>query len=135
MKLLKLHERQYTIHAVCDNHGNAALVDFLEDLGANLKANRDGMLALLDHCAENGPPRNADQKHHLEDGIFELKKGKLRVLYFTDKGKLIICSHGLIKKGQKIPNKEIRAAKRAQNRYQEARDAQRLEILEDDQNG
>jgi len=72
MKLLKLHERQYAIQAVCDNHGSALLLEFLAGLGANLKANRNGMLALLNHCAENGPPRNADLKHHLEDGIFEL---------------------------------------------------------------
>lgn len=135
MKLLKIHERQYTIHAVCDDHGKAALLDFLEGLGANLHSNRDGMLHLLERCSETGPPQNSELKHHLGDGIFELRKGQLRVLYFTDKGKVIICSHGLIKKSQKTPKRDIEAAKRARLRYQEARNAKQLQLLEDDEHG
>src|SRR5699024_2443580 len=135
VKLLKLHELQYTIHAVCDNQGKAALLDFLEGLGANLKSNRDGMLNLLDYCAENGPPQNTEHKHHLDDGTLELRKGNLRVLYFTDAGNLIICSHGLIKKSQKTPPKDIKAAKRARSRYLDAKDARQLQILEDNDDG
>lgn len=132
MKLRKLYESQYTLHAACDDRGNAQLLDFLEGLGSNLRSNRDGILNLLDRCAKHGPPRNKDLKHHLGDGIFELIKGRLRVLYFTDKGKLIICSHGLIKKSGNIPRRDIEAAKRIRERYEQARATNQLQILEED---
>lgn len=103
MKLLKLHEGQYTVHAVCDERGEAQLLEFLEGLGANYNSNRNGMLNLLERCAEHGPPRNADLKHRLDDGIYELIKGQLRVVFFTDAGKLIICSHGFLKKISQSP--------------------------------
>lgn len=131
MKLLKLHEGQYTVHAVCDERGEAQLVDFLEGLGANYSSNRNGMLNLLERCAEHGPPRNADLKHRLDDGIYELIKGQLRVIFFTDAGKLIICSHGFLKKSRKVPPREIEAARQARKQYQEASQANQLEIMED----
>lgn len=131
MKLLKLHEGQYTIHAVCDGRGEAPLLRFLENLGANYRSNRDGMLNLLERCAEHGPPRNADLKHQLDEGIYELIKGQLRVVFFTDAGKLIICSHGFLKRSRKVPRKEIDAANQARRQYQNARDANQLEIMED----
>lgn len=134
MKLLKLHESQYTIHAVCDGRGEVQLLQFLEGLGANYASSRNGMLNLLERCAEHGPPRNADLKHQLDDGIYELRKGQLRVVFFTDAGKLIICSDGFLKKTRKTPPREIEAARQARKQYQEARDANQLEILEDRDN-
>lgn len=131
MKLLKLHESQYTVHAVCDERGEAQLLEFLEGLGANYSSSRNGMLNPLERCAEHGPPGNAELKHRLDDGIYELIKGQLRVVFFTDAGKLIICSHGFLKKSRKVPRREIEAAKQARLRYQQARQANRLQILED----
>lgn len=134
MKLLKLHEGQYTVHAVCDERGEAQLLEFLEGLGANYRSSRDGMLNLLERCAAHGPPRNADLKHRLDDGIYELIKGQLRVVFFTDAGKLIICSHGFLKKSRKVPTREIEAARQARKQYHAARQANQLEIMEDRDN-
>jgi len=131
VKLLKLHEGQYTVHAVCDERGEAQLLEFLEGLGTNYNSNRNGMLNLLERCAEHGPPRNADLKHRLDDGIYELIKGQLRVVFFTDAGKLIICSHGFLKKSRKVPPREIEAARQTRRQYQQARQANQLEIMED----
>ncbi len=135
MKLLKLDQGQFTVHAVCDERGKPALLEFLEGLGANLKANGVGMIQLLKRCAQHGPPKNSDLKHHLGDGICELRKGQLRVLYFTDKGRVIICSHGLIKKTGKVPTKDINRANTARDRYLNARHLNQLEILEEDDHG
>lgn len=135
MKLLKLDQGQYTIHAICDKRGNADLLEFLEGLGANLQSSGAAMLRLLERCAQHGPPKNSDLKHNLSDGIYELRKGQLRVLYFTDKGRLIICSHGLIKKTGKVPKKDIDRVKKARNRYLDAQRRDLLEILEEDDHG
>lgn len=136
MKLVKLHEEQLAVYAVCGNQGKAPLLDFLVNLSANLKASRDRMLRLLERCAEEGPPENRIHKHYLGEGIFELRSGRLRVLFFTDTNngtnKLIICSHGLIKKGRKIPKRDIKIAQRARSRYLDAKREQRLQIQEDE---
>lgn len=131
MKLIKLYEGQYTVHAACDGQGETPLLQFLEGLGANYRSSLNGMLNLLERCAAQGPPANADLKHRLDDGIFELIKGQLRVVFFTDAGKIIICSHGFLKKSRKVPQREIRTAQQARKRYQEAKQAHQLEILED----
>lgn len=132
MKLLKLDEGLFSVHAICDDRGDAELLTFLEGLGANLHSNRDGMLKMLERCADHGPPRNSESKHHLGDGIYELIKGQLRVLYFTDKNRVIICSHGLVKKTGKVPKKDIAKATKGRRKYREARTDGQLEILEDD---
>ena len=90
------------------------------------------MLKMLERCADHGPPRNSESKHHLGDGIYELIKGQLRVLYFTDKNRVIICSHGLVKKTGKVPKKDIAKATKGRRKYREARTDGQLEILEDD---
>ena len=58
MKLLKLDEGLFSVHAICDDRGDPELLTFLEGLGANLRSNRDGMLKMLERCAAHGPPRN-----------------------------------------------------------------------------
>ncbi len=131
MRLQRICAGQFAVHAVCDNRGRCELVAFLEGLGAKLRAHRDGMLYLLDRCASHGPPANAEQKHHLGDGIYELIRGPLRVLFFTDQGRIIICSHGIIKKTGKVPKRDIIQATAARDRYRAARDRGQLQIMED----
>lgn len=58
---------------------------------------------------------------HLEDGIYEVrvKQGSniYRIFSFFDDGKLVILLHGITKKTQKTPRKEIERAKRLRNEY------------------
>ncbi|MBR4515337.1 MAG: type II toxin-antitoxin system RelE/ParE family toxin [Lachnospiraceae bacterium] len=57
----------------------------------------------------------------LEDGIFELRtiEGSdiVRILYFFDKGKIIIATNGFVKKQQKTPRNEIELAKKRRTDY------------------
>ena len=54
------------------------------------------------------------------------------MLYFTDKNRVIICSHGLVKKTGKVPKKDIAKATKGRRKYREAWADGQLEILEDD---
>jgi phage-related protein len=60
---------------------------------------------------------------HLDDGIYEIRiehKGDIyRIFSFFDEGRLIILLHGIQKKTQKTPRKEIDLAKELRREYYE----------------
>ena len=62
---------------------------------------------------------------HLEDGIYEIRieyrSDIYRIFSFFDDGKLVILLHGIQKKTQKTPRKEIDRAKKLRNEYYETK--------------
>ena len=62
---------------------------------------------------------------HLEHGIYEIRielKGDIyRVFSFFDDNKLVVLLHGIQKKSQKTPRKEIERAKRLRRDYYESK--------------
>ncbi len=111
----------YTILAVCDSRGNPVLLDFFEGLGSNFQKDMDNMLQLLEVCAVSGPPRNTQVSHKIRGEIWEFIKGRLRILWFYDQGRIIICTHGFVKKSGKTPVQEISLAESKQRQYQIAK--------------
>jgi hypothetical protein len=76
------------------------------------------LVRIMDHTAEAGPPKDEEKSKPLRQGIFEFRtKGGLRLLWFYDEGRVVICSNGYIKQGQKTPNAEIDAAIQWKNKY------------------
>lgn len=77
------------------------------------------LLPLLIRIEDNGPPKNTEKFKHLEDGIFEIKSYQDRLLCFHDKNKRnsLIITHGVKKKTQKLPKKEIERAKDLRKAY------------------
>lgn len=94
----------------------------------------DHMLQLLERVAAEGPPRNTEVSHKIQGDIWEFIKGRLRVFWFYDKGKVVVCTHGMVKKTQKTPRNEIQQAVQWHQAYMAARDAGQLKI-EEEQNG
>lgn len=88
------------------------------------------MLALLAKVAEEGPPRNTERAHKIAGPIWELIHGGLRILYFLDEGRVVICTTAFVKKSQKTPMDEIARAEAAASRYREAKKARRIEVEE-----
>ena len=60
---------------------------------------------------------------HLDDGIYEIrieyKSDIYRIFSFFDEGRLIILLHGIKKKTQKTPRKELDRAKELRREYYE----------------
>jgi len=107
MRLRRVHRARWEVLAVCDARGGCPLLDFLAGLEANLAADGRAMLRLLAFAAEQGPPRNVEVSHKIAGEVWELIAGRLRVLWFYDEGRLVVCSHGFVKRTRKTPSAEI----------------------------
>ncbi len=89
------------------------------------------MLARLAAMAENGPPRNVKICHQIDDDIWQIELGPVRILWFYDEGRVVVLSHGFIKKTRKTPEGEKSLASAALKAYREAKAKRKLKILED----
>ena len=87
------------------------------------------MLRRLESISQRGVVQVTEISHQIAEGIWQIEKGDIRILYFYDKGRVIILTHGFVKKTQKTGQSEIQRAQDALRRYQAERD--RLEIIED----
>ena len=88
------------------------------------------LVRILDYFVESGAPKSAEKSKQLREGIFEFRtKGGLRLLWFYDEGRVVICVNGYIKQGQKIPPNEINEAIEWKNRYFQAKETGRLRDL------
>jgi len=56
----------------------------------------------------------------------------LRIFWFYDEGRLIICTSGFVKKGQKTPRSEIEHAIRIMDEYFEDKKRGEIQIPEEE---
>lgn len=88
------------------------------------------MLALLDHVVSKGPQRlPEDICHQIADGIWQFAAGKLRLAWFYDDGKLIVCTHGFVKKTQKTKKSDIQRAVEAKKLYLKDKEQNNLILI------
>ena len=101
--------------------GSVVAQDFLAQLNTNNAREFAKLMALLNRVTHKGPPHNEEKCRLLEDGIFEFKTTKARLLWFYDdrRRKVIICTNGYIKKSQKVDQRVLAAAKAAKQAYQQ----------------
>lgn len=111
--------RRFSIYAWEENNGCQTL-EFLEQLRNDSNPDAERIAYLIELAADHDPPKNEHHCRNLGDGIYEFKAPKgARVLWFYDEGKLIICTHGFVKKKQKTPPGEIKRAKKIRKKYLE----------------
>jgi len=67
----------------------------------------------------------------IEDEIWQVKLGRVRILWFYDEGRIVVLSHGFLKSTRKTPEAEKSRARSALKEYREAKARHRLKILED----
>lgn len=128
MLLLRVREARWRILAVCTARNECPLFSFLANLEGRLTQDSRRMLRLISRVASHGPPRNTELSHQISDGIWELIQGRIRVLWFYDTNRIIVCSHGFVKKSQKTPKLEVERARMTHKRYLRAKRAQTLRI-------
>jgi mRNA-degrading endonuclease RelE of RelBE toxin-antitoxin system len=97
----------------------ATLAFFQEHAGLRPKE-FEKLSALLNDTAKNGPPPDETKFKDLPgtDDLYEFKtSGGLRLICFKDEGSLIICTHGYLKDGQKLPKREKERAEKLKTIY------------------
>jgi len=113
---------------------NCPAEDFL-DTSADLQPDEFAKLTkLLDHTCEHGIPNNKQKVNTLGDGLFEFKTiGGLRLIWFWDANRIILCTHGFLKKRQTTPPAELATAVKWKNAYETAKKSNKLKFSEDNE--
>lgn len=98
------------------------LVEFLADLKSNDSSEYDKIWSRITRAADHGPPTNPQQCRSLEgkgaEGLYELKSsGGIRVAWFYDKNRLIVCTHAFNKPTKKELKLEIQKAQSIRTQY------------------
>ena len=119
MRLTLLGHAEWTVLAVMTERGNCEVLDLLMSSG---KPGERMLADLTQRMPQHGPPRNTEASKALRDRILELREpvskgGTLRVLYFYDAGKVIVCANAVLKKSRKTPDELIDAAVEVRKRY------------------
>jgi hypothetical protein len=121
MRLIRIRRHTWDVLAVCDDRGDCQVLDFLESLEANYDAAVDAMLALLrERVPVHGPPRRMPLTRDLGQDLFEFRrepKGKrLRVIWFFDTGRVVVCTTAFTK-DDVAPPQEIARGVRLRGKY------------------
>lgn len=127
-----IHGRSYSIYALSSDTAEPCheLLESTLHQHANEHAK---LLARLQRTADHGPPRNKEQCRQLngdraEETVYEFKTKKLRLFWFYDENRLILCANGIVKGTVKEQNQAIATARRWKAKYQAAKSAQQVKI-------
>lgn len=136
MKLVLVGQGQWTVLAICSDATTCPLLDFVAELDEKRAAK---VLSDLKQFVPNSQPADwarIDFSWPLRgcNGIFEFRwptrrGGTPRVLWFYDEGHVVVCSHGLNKKGTALDPDEVKAAEGARARYLKAKAAKQLDVV------
>jgi len=107
----------YRVLAACTERGECELLSFLNEMEGPIGRAAIRMANLLERTAKEGPSRRTEISHQIEDDIYEFIQGRLRILWFYDEGRIVVCSHGFVKKTKKTPRRELQRAKETHRRY------------------
>lgn len=106
----------------------------MDELSPSFEANLNGLLIMMERHSKLGSAAfNTAQCHYVDQGekIYEYIKGRLRFFWFEDDDKIIVCTHGIVKKSQKTPRREIQRAIRIKEAYADSKAKNSLTFIEE----
>lgn len=110
---------RWKVVALYDERGGCPTEDALRDHPLRAK-----MFSIFDRAAALGPMNlTPHQTRGLGDGIFEFRcrpgrGAHLRVLWFYDDNRIVVCTHAFTKARAKTPAREIDRVRKMRTRYQ-----------------
>jgi len=119
----------WSVYAYAQDGGKCQVVDFLDD-DSKYRIEKIQMLALLKHVATHGPKFSKP----LSGNILEFKRVKkkgpgIRVFYFFDKNKIIICTYAFMKRDT-TPQNRIRNAEEIRDQYVKDKNDGKIKIID-----
>lgn len=128
MRVVLIGQGQWTVYAICTDENTCPLLDFIAGLDGKRGAK---VLSDLKEYVPYSTPADwsrTDFSWRLRgsDAILEFRwptkrGGTPRVLWFYDQARILVCSHGLMKKTADLDPKEIQMAELWKARYLDAR--------------
>jgi len=106
------------------------VLEFFAGLDKSMAQTREAMLALLVDRVPVAVPRSLPLVDRLTKELLEFRRGRLRVLWFYDEGRVVVCTHGFMKTTRKTPRAQIERAKRTRRAYLAAKTSGELEIVD-----
>jgi phage-related protein len=111
---------------------NCPAEDFLTETATLHPDEFAKLTKLLDHSCDYGLPKNKQKVNTLGDGLCEFKTiGGLRLIWFWDANRIILCTHGFLKKRQTTPPGELATAAKWKKAYESAKSASQVRFIED----
>ena len=107
----------FNIEFYSDANGISELWNFLDDLQKKALTSKDAriqhkqIVQYIQLLEDHGTCLSENITKHLIDGIWELRPGNNRVLFFFHKDDTYVLLHHFRKKTQKTPQREIERAK------------------------
>jgi Phage derived protein Gp49-like (DUF891) len=136
MKLVLIGKGRWTVYAICSDEQTCPLLDFVDELD---RKRGDKVLSDLREYVPWSTPEDwvkSDFSWKLRGtpNILEFRWSKKgggtpRVFWFYDSGKVVVCSHGLNKKGDAVGTEEITGAETARNAYLQSKEKGTLEVV------
>ncbi len=115
MQILEIRNNEYQIGAIMNVRSNGttecSLIDGIRLHQHQRRASVNRILASFDRMSKEGlSSLNASQFHlaNRENGVYEFIGGDLRVMFFkASSGKIVICTHMLVKQGNKASPQDV----------------------------
>lgn len=135
MQLKVLIAGKWRITSPMARCGSSEVEAFFDELAADYQSNVSALLAMMEAHSNLGSEQfNHSQSHYVDqkEKIYEYIKGRLRVFWYEDDDRVVICTHGIIKKSQKTPKREIDKAIRVKLAYLQAKSDGSLHLIEEE---
>jgi phage-related protein len=135
MRLVRLGWLMWDVIAIAEDNGHSVREE-LEAIDPGYRHAETMRVLLSESVPRNGPPaHNSLRCGPLGDDIFEFKAGpergkKLRVLWFYDEGRLVVCTHSFMKDRRKTPPDEKARAILMRRTYFDAKRRKTLPPIE-----
>jgi hypothetical protein len=136
MQIIELGAGYWTVYAVCTDDTTCGVLEFVSTLDTK---RRNKVLADLQKFVPDSTPQDwvrMDFSWQLRNSnsILEFRwpqkgGGTPRVYWFYDDKRVIVCSHGVNKKGDTDPE-DIRIAERTRDEYLKAKKSRNLTVVE-----
>lgn len=122
----------WTVYSVCSDNGTSTIESLIDEYGERREKDVARLIYQLDRVSSLGPGKlNSDDVHDFGDGLWQVRAHDLRVMWFYDKGSVVICTHGFLKLFGKTKKSDIKKAKKLKDEYFEAKKNGKIEILEE----
>lgn len=136
MLLHELGRDKWTVLAIARSEWECELLEVLAEHDANRLGRRMYVLLAQDVPA-HGPSHSEDISKHLGGGLYEFRRTPrrgpaLRVFWFYDEGRVVVCTHGYWKTTQRTPLTELDKARRLRSAYLFAKRRNVLRIISAD---